>query len=362
MKKVLFSMLLLSAATVANAQKSEVADAKKEWNLAQLAMTTGSQPLEKTLATLTSGLKRTDNAIANEKSKTMPEAWSYRALFASSIAVSDTTNMDNSVAHQKIAEEAVTKAKELDTKGGEKENIATAEQNIVNAAKVRAFTAYNKQDFAGALKYFNEVTAKNPNDTSMYLNAGIMARNIKNYPESIRNFKKLVSFNVPNAKDLYLEMINMSLAEVKDTVGGLAILKEASEKFPNEENFIQIETQMYINQGDVAKSEVMLDKLIAKDPNNAVYQYLKGDVYYTQAVTAQNAKNKLGAKDVKGAAAATTKITGLLDKALPYYLKASELDPKNASALEALKRIYAFKNDTAKYDEVNKRLTALNSQ
>eukprot|EP01132_Coremiostelium_polycephalum_P015382 gene15382-18585_t len=276
MKKVLFSILFAGAATLAHAQKSEVADAKKEWGLFQITM--NQKPsLEKTLAALNSGLKHTDNAIANEKSKNMPEAWSYRALFASAIAASDTTNFENSSAKQKIAEEAVAKAKELDTKGDEKANISTAEINISNAIKLRAFTAYNKKDYAGALKYFNEATEKNPSDTSI---------------------------------------------ELKDTVGGIALLKEASAKFPDAEGFIQTETQLYINKGDIVKSEEMLNKLVAKDPKNPTYQYL-------------------------------------MDKALPYYLKSSELDPKYAPALEALKRVYAFKNDTPKYEAVKKKLEAL---
>ena len=260
---------------------------------------------------------------------------------------------------KKLLKKLLQKLKHLDTKGNEKDNIQTAEVNISNAIKIRAFTAYNKQDYATALKYFNEATEKNPSDTAMYLNAGIMAKNLKNYPEAIKNFKKLISFNTPNAKDLYSEVINMTLTDLKDTVSALALLKEASAKFPDAENFIQIETQLYINQGDIAKSEVMLDKLIAKDPKNAIYQYLKGDVYYQQAVTIQEKKNKLDAKQVKEANAMTTQITSFLDKALPYYLKSAELDPKSASALEALKRIYAFKNDTQKYDEVDKKLKAL---
>ncbi len=361
MKKVFLSMLLVGVATVATAQKSEVAEAKKAWGIFQL-MANGKQPLNKTLEALNKGLTHTDLAIANEKSKVMPEAWSYRALFASSIAVTDTLNLQNSEAKQKIAIEALAKAKQLDTKDNEKENYKTAEMNIANAVKVRAFTAYNKNDYATALKYFNEATAMNPTDTSMYLNAGIMARNVKNYPEAITNFKKLISFNVPNAKDLYAEIINMSLAEVKDTVTALALLQEASAKFPDAENFIQIETQLYINKGDIVKSEMMLDKLIAKDPKNAIYQYLKGDIYYTQAVTIQEKKNKLDNKKIKEANALTAQITALLDKALPFYLKSTELDPKSASALEALKRIYAFKGETPKYNEVQKKIDALKTQ
>jgi len=361
MKKVLLSILCVGVATLANAQKSEVSDAKKEWNIFQITANS-KEPLDKKLTALQTGIKHTDLAIANEKSKEMPDAWSYRALFASSIATLDTVNAENSIAHQKIAEDAITKAKALDTKGDEKENLAMAEINVVNAVKTRAFTAYNKKDYAGALKYFNEATVKNPNDTAMYLNAGIMARLGKNYPEVIKNFKKVISLNSPNSKDLYNEIINLSLAELKDTVGGMALLKEASAKFPDDENFTQIETQMYLSKGDVNKSVEMLDKLVAKNPNNANYQYLRGDIYYQQAVEIQNKKNKLDSKKVKEAAALNTQITALLDKALPYYIKSSELDPKYAPALEAQKRVYAFKNDTVKYDAAKKKLDALTPQ
>ncbi|MDO7745138.1 MAG: hypothetical protein MUP99_15255, partial [Pedobacter sp.] len=158
MKKVLLSMLLLGAATYANAQKGEVSKAKNAWALAKFAGAQ-TQPLETTLKTLAEGLKNTDNAIANEKSKTMPEAWSYRALFASRISFVDSLNVQNALANDKIAEEAIVKAKELDTKGAEKENISEAELTLSNAARNRAIFAYNKKDYKSALEFFNQVTS-----------------------------------------------------------------------------------------------------------------------------------------------------------------------------------------------------------
>jgi cytochrome c-type biogenesis protein CcmH/NrfG len=43
---------------------------------------------------------------------------------------------------------------------------------------------------------------------------------------------------------------------------------------------------------------------------------------------------------------------------LPFYKKAYELDPKMNSALENLKTIYAFKNDTPNYEATKKLLDA----
>lgn len=357
MKKIFLSILIVGSATFANAQKSEIAEAKKQWNI--FSITGTSQSLAKQLATLNEGLVHTDKAIANEKSKILAEAWSYRALFASSIAVSDTINLANSVAKQKIAEEAVAKAKELDVKGEEKDNIANAQLNIRNSIVVRGLKAYNNKDYANALKGFEEVIALNPQDTSMYLNAGVTAKLLNNIPVSIGYFKKVISLNSPDSKDLYTEIINMTLIDLKDTVGALNIITEALSKYPDDPAFIGSQTDIYISQGDIAKSQQSLSKLIAKDGTKAVYHYLMGDTYYKQALLIQDDRKKLDPKKVKEFDALTAKMTVLIDQSLPYYKKSVELDSKFVPALESLKQIYAFKNDNANYEVIKKQLDAI---
>lgn len=357
MKKVLLSMLFIGVATYANAQKSEVSKAKNAWALARFA-TNQTQPLETTLKTLGEGLKSTDNAIANEKSKDMPEAWSYRALFASRIAFVDTVNVQNALANDKIAEEAIVKAKALDTKGAEKENIAEAEGTLSNALRNRAIFAYNKKDFKSALTYFNEITAKNPQDTATFVNAGVTAKQIENYPEMISNFKKAIDLNYKESESLYSEVIATTFDKVKDTVAGTALLETAVAKYPENPYFIGMQTDLYIKKGDIAKSQELLGKLIAKDPKNAAYQYAMGDTYYKQALDLQGKRNAIDAKKKKEFDAITATMTGFINQALPYYKKAYELDPKMISALENLKIIYAFKNDTPNYEATKKLLDA----
>lgn len=359
-------MLFIGLATYANAQKSEVSKAKNAWALAKFGGT--GQPLETTLKTLGEGLKSTDNAIANEKSKDMPEAWSYRALFASRIAFVDSLNVANALANDKIAEEAITKAKALDTKGGEKENIAEAELTLNNALRNRAIFAYNKKDFKTALEAFNQITAKNPTDTSMFVNAGVTAKQIENYPEMTRNFTKAIDLGYKDSESLYSEVISTTFEKLKDTVAGSALLEKAIAKYPDDKYFVGMQTDLYIKQGNVAKSQEMLAKLIAKDDKNAAYQYAMGDTYYKQALDLQGKRNELAAqeKSKKITAAVskkkfdeiTTKMTGFIDQSLPYYKKAYELDPKMTSALENLSVIYAFKNDTANYEATKKLIAA----
>ena len=355
MKKVLLSMLIIGASTYAsNAQKSEVSKAKSAWALTKF--TTQTTPLDATLKSLGEGLKATDNAIAHEKSKDMPEAWSYRALFASRIAFVDSLNLQNAVANEKIAEEAITKAKALDTKGGEKENILEAETTLSNALRNRALVAYNKKDYKSALEFFNEITVKNPQDTSTYVNAGVTAKLVENYPEMVRNFKKAIDLGYKESEALYSEVVSTTFEKVKDTVGGAALLETAIAKYPENPYFIGMQTDLYIKQGNIQKSQEMLNKLIAKDPKNAAYQYAMGDTYYKQALDLQGKRNAVDAKNKKEFDALTKTMTGFIDQALPYYKTAFELDPKMLSALENLKIIYAFKNDTPNYEAAKKLL------
>lgn len=358
MKKILLSILLAGVATFASAQKSEVAAAKKAWNMFQL-LTSTKAPFEKQMTTLKNGVTNTNKAIEDEKTKILPETWSLRALLASSVAILDTVDADNSIKFQKIAEKAIKKVEELDKEGKEKANLATANLNVTNAVKNRAFVAYTKKDFESAYKYFKEIADKNPQDTGMVLNTGLMAKTIKRYPETIEYYKKVIALNSPLSEGLYAELIDMAYSNLKDTTQAFEFIKAASAKFPNSDEFVKQEAQYYITKGDIAKSEEMLNKLLAKEPENHVFQYLKGDVYYKQALVFQEEKNKLDNKQVKEADALTKKVGEYVDKALPFYEKSAQLNPKYAPALETLKQIYAFKNDTKKYDAVKKQLEGL---
>lgn len=359
MKKVFLSILLVGFASYANAQKSEVAEAKKKWSIFEI--TSGTAAMDKKIVALNAGLLNTTTAIANEKTKDSPEAWAYRALFSSAIALTDTLNEANSLSNQKIAEEAIGKATTLDIKGTEKGNISNAETNVKNAILLRGMRAYKKADYDGALIVFNQMIALNPQDTSMYLNAGVTAKLAKKYPEAIRHFKKVISFNTPDAKNIYSEIISLSLNEMKDTAATMELTKEALSKFPDDGDFIGNQTDIYIATKEYTKAQESLKKLIAKDGSRAVYHFLMGETYYRQALMVQDQKNKVDTKNVKEFNALTAKIVALIDESLPFYLKSLELDPKFVPTLETLKQIYGFKNDNDKFNDIKKRLDAINA-
>jgi len=409
MKKVFFSILFIGAASYANAQKAELAEAKKIWSIFEVTMSVdpaskktntpaagttsvpssqmqggnssrpggngGFKPgastpntapksttgtfIEKQIARLTEGLSHIDKAIVHDKTKDLPETWVYKSLFHTTIGAVDTLNFDNSRKNQKLGEDAIAKAKSLDTKNEFKELIAQAEGNVDVALSARGITAYNRMDYANAFTDFSLLAERKPQDPAWFLNAGVAANLMNNYPEAIKNFKKVISLNSPDAKDLYAQIVNLTLEKLKDTTAAITILDEAIAKFPDDNALIGTQTDIYITRGDIAKSQALLTKLIAKDANKSIYQYLMGDTYYKQALQMQEERNKIDPKKVKEFDAVTAKMIALIDKSLPFYKKSHELDPKFVPTLETLKQIYGFKNDTENFNDIKKKLDAI---
>ena len=382
-------MIFASTALLANAQKSEVEAAKKSWidyantqnavtidlgALASKIKVSGDkkkeepakpkQTLAEDMAMLNAGLGHADIAIANEKSKDMPNAWSIRALIASRIALIDTADIQNSIAKQKIALESIAKATELNVKKDKAvdADLKDAKEFVDNAVSNRGMIAYKKKDYATAYDSFSEMTVKNPQDTSMFVNTGLVARLSGKYPEAIANYRKAIDLGFKDSYALYSQIIDISGANLKDSVKYIEVLNEASAKYPDSTAFIGRITDYYTKKGDVAKSQEMLKKLAEKDPKNAVYQYYIGETYFKQALVLQDKRNGIDQKKKKEYDDMSAKMMANIDQALPYYKKALELDPKYADAVDKLKSIYGFKNDTPNYEAMAKLLKVLDNK
>jgi len=378
-------MVFASTALLANAQKSEIDAAKKSWMeyansqnavkidlgaLASKMKVSGDKKAEEAkpkatlaedLAILNAGFAHTDLAIAHEKSKDMPAAWSTRALIASRISLIDTTDIQNSIAKQQIATEAIAKAESLNVKKDKavENDIRDAKDFADNALANRGMIAYKRKDYATAYTAFNAMALKNPQDTSMFVNAGLVARLSEKYPEAVASYRKAIDLGFKDSYSLYSQIVDITGTNLKDSAKYLEVLNEASAKYPDSTAFIGRITDYYTKKGDVAKSLEMLKKLSEKDPKNAVYQYYIGETYFKQALTLQESRNKIDQKKKKEYDDMSTKMMANIDQALPYYKKALELDPKYADAVDKLKSIYGFKNDTPNYEAMSKLLKTL---
>ncbi len=211
-------------------------------------------------------------------------------------------------------------------------------------------------------------------------------------------------------KSLVYEAI-FNLNVKNDEAGSIAILEEGRKKFPEETGLLFAEINHYLGKG---KLDVLVDKLkaaIAKEPNNVSVYTTLGNVYdqlvtkertagntakaqeyfdaafdyYNQALKIEpknfDATYSLGALYYNKAAALTadlnklsndyskegtkkyntlkTEMDGIFEQALPYFIKAEGLDPKDANTMIALKEIFARKGQLDKAGEYKTKLESL---
>lgn len=112
-----------------------------------------------------------------------------------------------------------------------------------------------------------------------------------------------------------MEFISTALKAEGDTVKWIASLKEGVQKYPDHSFFFGHLIDYYSNNNKYDEAMQFADDMLAKDPNNTFYLYVKGYLYH-------NMKN--------------------YDKAIEFYTKTTEIDPNYAEAYSNLGLIYCL--------------------
>lgn len=220
------------------------------------------------------------------------------------------------------------------------------------------------------IKYYNAVACTN---------AGKSDKAIAWY-ESLKGDK----YEELNVYQLLYEEYNKK----KDTVNFVKTLKEGFAKFPQEPWFMQNLINYYIYSGQTKDAIVYLDNAIAKEPKLAQYQYVKGNIeeslgnfdnslkafekaieldpkmadayaglgrlYYNKAVKVADEANDI--KDNKLAFAARKKADEVFKQSIPYFIKASEVNPSELEYKKTLKTLYYRLQMDKEFDAIEKEL------
>jgi len=105
---------------------------------------------------------------------------------------------------------------------------------------------------------------------------------------------------------------------------------------------------------------------LAKDPKNFDARYSQGALYYNKAASMTTKLNELGSDYSSAGTKKYNAIKAEMDdyfiQALPYFLKAEELDPKDLNTMIALKEIYAREGQLDKSAEYKAKIEALGSK
>lgn len=316
-------------------------------------------------------------------------------------------------------------------------------QNIV----IRAYDKNEKQDYAGAKDDFlkaydlkkNPAMGKNVStDTSLIYNAAIISA-IAGDTESAIDLSKLVldlgyngiTYTATNAAsgqpmaflkksdmdkqvelkiatdpkigksvrpDIYKSLL-ASYKKMGNPDGFKATLAAARTEYPSDVDLINYELQEYLDAKDFAKALEIINVAIEKDPNNAVYYYVKGFIYQESmndgdkaleaygkaleidpnnfdcnymsgAVYYARGKSKIDEMGKLGMTAAEQKKYDKLKvekvedfkKALPYFEKAHQLNAEDAETVKALWETYRQVGNAEKSVEMKKLLDTMTTK
>ena len=298
-----------------------------------------------------------------------------------------------------IAFESYKKALELDTKGKSAKSIKIKLTLLTNDLTNQAVEAFQAGDFDKALNSFETILAiqdidvvkkDNPNavDTVIIFNTGLAASNAKKYDKAINYYKEAAKYGYNGART-WLAIAN-AYQQKGDTLGSLDVLKEAFQKYPEDNDVVTSMIQIYMQMDKSDEALKYLELAIKQDPTNVTYYFAQGalyekilneekaiesykqaievdptffnayynlgTLYYNKGVKQENIAYKVPPNENEKYLAEKKKADVWFNKALPFMEKCNQLNPKDVSTLEALKSIYYRSKDMDKYNAVLEQL------
>ncbi len=342
-----------------------------------------------------------NEAANNSQTMTMAKTWVYRGQIYYAIAI-DTTGKYNEPDALSISLESFKKGAELDTKKEFQQEIIQGMEGISFLNFNRGVIPYNNKEYEKALKHFSAVSDayeflnKNYNlgivDTTSMFYGAYAATGCKKYDVALAMYNKLLNNNFKKP-EIYQGLEVIALAN-KDTAQALTYIEQGRKMFPDNNQLMFDELNIYLAQN---KTQEVLDKLkeaIAKNPSsvelnyvlgnkydsnlkdtaNAIFYYeqaLKikpdffdalysaGAMYYNQAVKVNDEMNKLpfDAAGQKKYDQLTMVRDKMFARGLPYFERAYKIDNTDNDTKSALKEIYTRLKMDDKIKSMDNRFT-----
>jgi len=330
-KLLMIGLLGLISAT-AFAQKGELKNAQASYESYVVANSaTGKLSgalAAKATAAITDAKTSIDKAAANEKTANLPQTYALKGAIYGALAVADSIP-STSAPLLATAEDAIKKAKELDTKGENKKLIDDANRYVAIYSSNAGVKEYQAGKYDIAYKSFDTYRQVYPDDTTAILYTALAASNAANtdpkfYPLAISNYKTLLTTKYVNMPRVYLDLSSLYLFD-KDSVGAAKIIGEGVSKYPTHSELRKREIEIALQTG---RLNDVLDKIqtaIAADSKNKTLYYYEG-LTYSDKGDGAHAKS-LKAKDAAAKNALNQEALDDYAKASDAYKKAIEIDP-----------------------------------
>ena len=327
MKKLLLSVALLMTSGLLLAQVSNVKEAKK--------LAEGTDPdFPKAEALI-------NEAMTNPETKDQANTWNVAGQIQKSIVDKESEKAylkqpyDTAKAYNGTYNmfEYFLKCDEIEQipneKGKVKFKFRNANADVMNSERPNLINGgiyfFNLDDNKNAYKFFSmyvDAAKSQMLEKEDLINKDTLLSQIAYYAalSAARNedYKNVLKYTPLASTDkevgkYALEFQAQAYKALKDTANWIATLKDGVQKFPDYSFFFGHLVDYYANTGDFKDAMMFADNMIAKDPKNPFFLYVKGYLY-------QNLKE--------------------YDNAIDFYKKTIEVDPNYAEAYSNLGLIY----------------------
>lgn len=331
-----------------------------------------------------------DKAAVHEKTMASPKTWYYRGLIYIKMYKHEKFGGLDPLALEK-ATESFKKCLELDPKYENRGEIELELARLADSFESRGVDQYSANDFSNALNSFEMSSSLNARDTNIFFNCAISAERSGNTPKALGYCDKLIELGYKRGWAFSTK--SKILLASKDTIGSLETIKKARQLYPNDQELVISELNIYLMSSRTKEAREIIDVAIEKDPKNhqlyqvkgdmlsnsgdregAITQYKKvvelnpsyPDAYFNLGAVYSIMGNDFIAKANNLPPSKQKEYDGLkkqadakFSEALPYLEKAHELDPKNVGTMETLSQIYVRLNMLEKASAIRKKMSEL---
>jgi tetratricopeptide (TPR) repeat protein len=373
------AIVLLFISLSGFAQTSQVQSERNSLGKLQAAIR-ANQDTKKQLTILGEGIKAIEPASKDRRTKKWPETWAIKAYFYSYLTLIDPDEQkadDNYIKGLNLLDTA----KMLNRYDENLQLIAATTLNIIIKKQDRGNKAYASNDFANAFLYLKEVSDFFPKDSTLAVNAGLSARNIRSYDNALFYFKRAKDNGATNP--IIFQLLANLYSSKFDTEKAISTLEDGLKVNPLNTFLVNDYINLLVDNDQYDKALSSIDAVLNYDKNNKILYFLYG---YLQQVKANNgvaqkayrdaikldqnyfpalyqlaisyidaATADLKSKTPDGIANFSAKVNlseGILEHA-------HEINPNDAHTIQLLIEIYSRKNKLDKAQELKKVLEEL---
>lgn len=369
-------LLLLATTQLTFAQRSQVQIARN--SIGKLHVAINNKGDEKSqLGILGEGIKATEAAQNDRKTKKWPETWAIKAYLSSYISIID-ADEGNAERYYTLANDAIDSARRLDKFQANTRLIDAAIYNINIRKQNKANLAFNNNDFATAFKLLKDVSDFFPKDTALAINTGIAAQNVQDYDNALIYFKRAKDNGVRNPV-LFQNLANIYTSKFEQEQA-IKALEDGIKLNPYDSNLTNSYINLLIDNEKYETAIKVIESTLKVEGKNKLLYFLYGYLHqlssnYDAAESAYNkalgidenyfdALYQLGLAYVNSANTAlksadqdkSQKYTASINRAEVALLQAHEINQNDRPTVQLLIEIYTRKNKLDKVQELRSKL------